>query len=333
MAITFDFICSHHDASNFDCGDDFMNALLRLVAEQWHDPAESTVIVGLDGRRIQAFALLNDFIISLPSEGRAKKYLFVSAVAVDRRRHGTTLFSELLGEIRYLATFRRQRGISYDGIAVTTITASGDQAGFLRRIGFTPIADQPFLHVRRLPDVTGEIEVRPRPSAPESAADTMFDQDRTPSSSAAKDAASSSTDSPERGFDFFVSHASEDKETIARPLVLALRVHGYRVWFDEFELKVGDSITRGIDDGLKNSRHGIVILSKSFFLKRWTEYELQSLVDKAMSGSTRAILPVWHGVTHDDISAYSHALADLRAVNSSRGIPTIVDEIIRAIKS
>jgi TIR domain len=64
-----------------------------------------------------------------------------------------------------------------------------------------------------------------------------------------------------REYDVFISHAVEDNETIARPLAQALMARGMSVWFDEFELKLGDSLTRQIDDGLRNSRVGIVILS------------------------------------------------------------------------
>jgi len=65
--------------------------------------------------------------------------------------------------------------------------------------------------------------------------------------------------------DVFISHASEDKASIARPLTDALIVAGFSAWFDEYELKIGDSLRGKIDEGLKNSRYGIVILSKSFF--------------------------------------------------------------------
>jgi len=68
-------------------------------------------------------------------------------------------------------------------------------------------------------------------------------------------------------YDVFISHASEDKEEFVGPLAKALQKAGYKVWFDEFTLKVGDSLRRSIDNGLKNSRFGIVILSNAFFAK------------------------------------------------------------------
>lgn len=68
-------------------------------------------------------------------------------------------------------------------------------------------------------------------------------------------------------FDFFISHASEDKDDIVRDLAEALKDNGFEVWYDEFELKIGDSLRKKIDNGLSKSRFGIVIISP-FFVKK-----------------------------------------------------------------
>lgn len=64
--------------------------------------------------------------------------------------------------------------------------------------------------------------------------------------------------------DIFISHASEDKEPIARPLAGALSARGWKVWLDEHELTVGDSLNGQINDALATSRFGIVVLSPAF---------------------------------------------------------------------
>ena len=48
----------------------------------------------------------------------------------------------------------------------------------------------------------------------------------------------------------FISHASEDKDAVVRPLAHALQEFGLSVWYDEFELRIGDSLRRKIDWGL-----------------------------------------------------------------------------------
>ncbi len=71
----------------------------------------------------------------------------------------------------------------------------------------------------------------------------------------------------EIGYDAFISHASEDKQKFVKPLAKALSRMEYRVWYDEFELRVGDSLRQSIDKGLVNSNFGIVVLSPAFFAK------------------------------------------------------------------
>jgi hypothetical protein len=46
------------------------------------------------------------------------------------------------------------------------------------------------------------------------------------------------------GYDAFISHATEDKEKLVKPLAMALRKRGFRIWYDQFEMRVGDSLSR-----------------------------------------------------------------------------------------
>ena len=134
-------------------------------------------------------------------------------------------------------------------------------------------------------------------------------------------------------YDVFISHASEDKDAVVRPLANALVQHGLRVWYDEFELKIGDSLRRKIDKGLANSRFGIVVLSRDFIKKGWTNYELDGIISKAVSGE-QVMLPIWHEITKQEIIAYSPSLADKVARNtSSYTIDEIANEIAELIRS
>jgi len=119
-----------------------------------------------------------------------------------------------------------------------------------------------------------------------------------------------------RQFDLFISHASEDKDEFVRPLADVLQALGVDVWYDEFQLKVGDSLRRSIDKGLANSRFGVVVLSSAFFAKNWPQYELDGLVAREMNGA-KVILPIWHRVTKDEVMKFSPTLADRVALNSS----------------
>ncbi len=129
----------------------------------------------------------------------------------------------------------------------------------------------------------------------------------------------------------FISHASEDKQHVARPLAEQLKEQGISVWYDEYELKLGDSLRKSIDKGLRDSNYGIVILSPNFFSKNWPQYELESLITFETAYSRKIILPIWHNLEHADILRYSAFLADKLAVSTKHGMQTIVKEILKAI--
>jgi len=134
-------------------------------------------------------------------------------------------------------------------------------------------------------------------------------------------------------YDIFLSHASEDKTDFVKPLAIKLQELGFKVWYDEFTLKVGDSLRKKIDEGLKNSRYGTIIISESFIKKNWTAYELDSMVAKEMDGH-KMILPIWHKVTKDDVINFSPNLADKVALNSSlHSIEEIANQLAEVLRS
>jgi hypothetical protein len=128
-----------------------------------------------------------------------------------------------------------------------------------------------------------------------------------------------------------LSHASEDKKDVARPLYEALTSLGYLVWFDEAEIKIGDRLRRKIDEGLTLARFGIVVLSPKFFAKNWPENELDGLFAKEGATGKDAILPVWHQVDADAIRAYSLMLAGRLGARTSDGILEVAEQLADAI--
>ncbi|GEM_PF-2943848 len=126
-------------------------------------------------------------------------------------------------------------------------------------------------------------------------------------------------------FDVFICHANEDKEFVDQ-LAKTLKSEDVAVWYDSFQIGWGDDLRPTIDEGLKNSRYGIVVFSAAFLKKKkWTEYELNGLFSKEKSGK-KIILPIWHNITRDDISEYSQSFAD-RIAKSSNDISSIVAEL------
>lgn len=132
-------------------------------------------------------------------------------------------------------------------------------------------------------------------------------------------------------YDLFISHASEDKDAVVRQLAHLLRDRGVKVWYDEFTLRIGDSLRRNIDRGIARSRFGLVVLSPAFLAKNWTQYELDGLVTMSVDGR-QVLLPLWHGLSKDEVVSFSPSLADRVALTTATStIEEIADEIADVI--
>jgi hypothetical protein len=133
-------------------------------------------------------------------------------------------------------------------------------------------------------------------------------------------------------YDVFVSHASEDKDSFVRPFVQSLQEKGIIVWYDESELRLGDSLRRSIDKGLNTSKYGIVILSEAFFKKEWPQRELDGLFAREVNGE-KVILPLWHKISKNEVMSYSPIIADMLAINTTDfTIDEIAGKIAERIK-
>ena len=171
--------------------------------------------------------------------------------------------------------------------------------------------------VRVLPCALPEIREAPLSSVP------SLVQDNVPPSLA----------SDGRAHDVFISYASEDKDKIVRPLANALMSEGLDVWYDEFTLRIGDSLRQKIDQGLANSRVGLVVLSSAFISKGWTNYELDGIVTRAVSGE-QILLPIWHNITKQQVVDFSPSLADKVARSTAtHTVEEIAKEIADLLRS
>lgn len=137
--------------------------------------------------------------------------------------------------------------------------------------------------------------------------------------------------SPEREWDVFVSYAGEDKAT-ASELAAELEALDISPWFAETELTIGMGLRRSIDYGLAHSRFGVVLMSHDFFRKPWPQRELDGIVGLQIAGRQR-VLPIWHGLSHDDMLGYSPTLSDTVAARTSDStIKEIAAEIARVVR-
>lgn len=129
----------------------------------------------------------------------------------------------------------------------------------------------------------------------------------------------------------FISHASEDKKDFVDPLVATLRSEGFDVWYDKADLKMSDSLLGKISEGLNKCDYGVVVLSPSFFAKKWTRAELGGLF-ALETRERKVILPIWKDVTEQDVKGFSPFLADRVGVPASNSLSSIAAEIRRAVQ-
>lgn len=127
-------------------------------------------------------------------------------------------------------------------------------------------------------------------------------------------------------FDVFLSHAAEDKESFCDEFSDILQEkYGLKVWYDSISIKWGDSIRAEIDKGLKKSKFGVVILSRNYIKKYWTNYELEALFQIESNGG-KVILPIWHDITKKEIQDFSPTLAGKLAMNTGMMTPNEIAE-------
>ena len=171
--------------------------------------------------------------------------------------------------------------------------------------------------VRILPGVLPDLQERPLKEVPSLVRDNLPPQ----------------LDTDSEIHDVFISHASEDKDEFVRPLANALIEEGLNVWFDEMTLRIGDSLRQKIDKGLASSRVGLVVLSPAFINKGWTNYELDGIVTRTVSGE-QILLPIWHNITKQQVMDFSPSLADKVARSTATHTLTeIAAEIADLIRS
>ena len=129
-------------------------------------------------------------------------------------------------------------------------------------------------------------------------------------------------------WDLFISHASEDKGTFVKPLVLELIKRNINVWYDQFSLSPGSSLKESIEKGIRDSDFGVVILSRKFFEKKWPKKELNAIFTKELIGDSERLIPIWYEIEVNEIFRESPMIADIVAL-SSRNLS--IEEIAREL--
>lgn len=131
----------------------------------------------------------------------------------------------------------------------------------------------------------------------------------------------------------FISHDSRDKDAIVRNLAIELYKLMCPVWYDEFSLRVGDSLRQSIEKGLKETKKCIVVLSPNFLSNDgWGKAEFDSVFTREILQKENMILPIWHNVNVGQVYEYSPRLADKVGLSSTLGIEDLARRLANVIK-
>lgn len=123
----------------------------------------------------------------------------------------------------------------------------------------------------------------------------------------------------------FVCHASEDKPT-ARLLAVRLKEIGSDVWFDEWEIQIGDSIVQKINEALGQVSHLVVLLSQHSVEKPWVKREMSAALMQQLSQNEIRLLPV----RLDDCEV-PPIISDLKYAHLNAGLDSVMEDIEKAL--
>jgi len=124
----------------------------------------------------------------------------------------------------------------------------------------------------------------------------------------------------------FLSHSSQDSDLALR-LARDLETQQIEVWLDEWEIRVGDSITQRIQHGLENVDYVVVLLTRQSVRSGWVEKEWQSQIGIEAESRRIRILPVKSG----DVVVPT-LLRDKKYADVTHDYAAALDLLVRSIR-
>lgn len=119
-------------------------------------------------------------------------------------------------------------------------------------------------------------------------------------------------------YDVFLSHASADKLSYVDELKKSFDRLGVSVFYDKDSIDWGDKWKDKIYEGLGNCRYGVIVVSKNFFGRYWTEAELHMLLNRQNNSGDKLILPILYGISLSDVEQHYKTLSDIQFLDSSQ---------------
>jgi TIR domain-containing protein len=138
-------------------------------------------------------------------------------------------------------------------------------------------------------------------------------------------------DSYRRPWDFFISYASEDRDTAATPLANELTSRGFSVWLDHQVLDKDDRLEKQIELGLRQCHAGIVIVSPHFVRKDWPLRELDTLLSVETLDGRLRVVPVLYNLKASQLQDTAPTLCQRATIDLATGLDVVCDKIFELI--
>lgn len=124
---------------------------------------------------------------------------------------------------------------------------------------------------------------------------------------------------PKKVYDVFISHASANKTEYVNDLVTELNKYkNIKIWYDTQNIDWGDDQVKEIYDGLEKCEFGIVIITKEFMEREWTNKELETLLSRQNNSGQKLILPILHNISISDYFDKYPKLKNIFALDTSK---------------
>lgn len=134
----------------------------------------------------------------------------------------------------------------------------------------------------------------------------------------------------------FLSHTSIDKPFVEK-LAKDLNNLGIDVWYDKYQIKVGESILWKIDEGIRESEYLGIVISKEALKSEWVKTEITAAWQKQVEQKGNFVLPIYYreceiplflqGIKYADFREdYKQGLEDLVKVFGIKNIDAITEE-------
>lgn len=131
-----------------------------------------------------------------------------------------------------------------------------------------------------------------------------------------KDVSTTSEKPLRKKYDVFISHANKDKLSYVNDLNKVIKKLGINIFYDTDVLSWGDNFKQVILDGTAESEFAIIVISKNFFGREWTERELDEFLAQQNASGQKTVLPLLYGITFDELKEKYPTLGDIQAITT-----------------